>query len=162
MVPTSDESTELEPERVAEALAEGWQVIDVREPYEWEAGHIAGTRHVELSRLAAEASTLDRERPVIFTCRVGNRSAMATDAFRASGLRASNPRCGITGGGRRGHPAAARRGALRAARVARYRRAATSGPAKPSTRTYARRRSPRSSLSSGTTAYTRSARTHFP
>ena len=34
MVPTPDESSELEPERVAEALAEGWQVIDVREPYE--------------------------------------------------------------------------------------------------------------------------------
>jgi rhodanese-related sulfurtransferase len=104
MVPTSDENTELEPERVAEALAEGWQVIDVREPYEWQAGHIAGTRHVELSRLAAEASTLDRERPVIFTCRVGNRSAMATDAFRASGLRAYNLRGGITEWVRRGLP----------------------------------------------------------
>jgi rhodanese-related sulfurtransferase len=102
--PTPDESAELEPERVAEALAEGWQVIDVREPYEREAGRIAGTRHIELSQLAAEASTLDRERPVIFYCRVGNRSAMATDAFRASGLNAYNLRGGITEWVRRGLP----------------------------------------------------------
>jgi rhodanese-related sulfurtransferase len=104
MVPTPEESAELEPERVAEALAEGWQVIDVREPYEREAGHIAGTRHVELTQLAAEASTLDPERPVIFYCRVGNRSAMATDAFRASGLTAYNLRGGITEWVRRGLP----------------------------------------------------------
>jgi rhodanese-related sulfurtransferase len=104
MAPTPEETTELEPERVAEALAEGWQVIDVREPYEREAGHIAGTRHVELSQLAAEASTLDPERPVIFYCRVGNRSAMATDAFRASGLIAYNLSGGITEWVHRGLP----------------------------------------------------------
>jgi rhodanese-related sulfurtransferase len=104
MAPTSEETTELEPERVAEALAEGWQVVDVREPYEREAGRIAGTRHIELSQLAAEATTLDRERPVIFYCRVGNRSAMATDAFRASGLHAYNLRGGITEWVRRGLP----------------------------------------------------------
>ena len=104
MVPTPDESSELEPDRVAEALAEGWQVIDVREPYEREAGHIAGTRHIELSQLATEAGSLDREHPVIFYCRVGNRSAMATDAFRASGLNAYNLRGGITEWVRRGLP----------------------------------------------------------
>lgn len=103
MVPTH-ESAELEPERVAEALAEGWQVVDVREPYEREAGRIAGTRHIELSRLTAEVSTLDSERPVIFYCRVGSRSAMATDAFRASGLDAYNLRGGITEWVRRGLP----------------------------------------------------------
>ena len=43
---------DLEPERVAELLGEepGPQLIDVREPYEREAGHIAGTRHIELER----------------------------------------------------------------------------------------------------------------
>src|SRR5436305_1887964 len=30
-------------------------VIDVREPYEHEAGHIAGPRHVELAQLSAQA-----------------------------------------------------------------------------------------------------------
>src|SRR3979490_789536 len=104
MVPNPDETTELEAERVAEALAEGWQVVDVREPNERAAGPIAGPRHIERGRLAAEADTLDREHPVIFYCRVGSRSAMATDAFRASGMTAYNLRGGITERVRRGPP----------------------------------------------------------
>ena len=100
----SDADEELAPERVAEALAEGWQVVDVREPYERDAGHIAGTRHIELARLPAEAATPDRERPVIFYCRVGSRSAMATEAFRASGFTAYNLSGGITEWVRQGRP----------------------------------------------------------
>jgi rhodanese-related sulfurtransferase len=64
------------------------QVIDVREPYEREAGHIEATRHIELNRLTAEATSIDRDRPVVFYCRVGSRSAMAAEAFRASGYEA--------------------------------------------------------------------------
>jgi rhodanese-related sulfurtransferase len=64
------------------------QVIDVREPYEREAGHIAGSRHIELVRLSEQASSVDRERPVVFYCRVGARSSMAAEAFRSSGYEA--------------------------------------------------------------------------
>jgi rhodanese-related sulfurtransferase len=87
---------EIEPARVAEWLAQdpALQVIDVREPYEREAGHIAGTRHIELVALTAAADTLDRERPVVFYCRLGSRSEMAAQAFRASGYEAYS----MTGG----------------------------------------------------------------
>ncbi len=64
------------------------QVIDVREPYERDAGHIAGTRHIELVQLSAAADTVERERPVVFYCRVGARSEMAAQAFRAAGFEA--------------------------------------------------------------------------
>jgi rhodanese-related sulfurtransferase len=64
------------------------QVIDVREPYEREAGHIEGTRHIELVQLTSAADSVDRERPVVFYCRVGARSEMAAQAFRASGFEA--------------------------------------------------------------------------
>ena len=43
----------------------------MREPYEREAGHIAGTRHIELVQLTAQAASVERERPVVFYCRVG-------------------------------------------------------------------------------------------
>jgi len=81
---------EIEPERVAELLREdpAAQVIDVREGYERDAGHIAGTRHIQLVALSANAASIDRERPVIFYCRVGGRSEMAAQAFRASGFEA--------------------------------------------------------------------------
>ena len=62
------------------------QLVDVREPYEWEAGRIAGARHIELEQLASQAESLDRDRPVLFYCRVGARSAMAAHAFRRAGF----------------------------------------------------------------------------
>jgi rhodanese-related sulfurtransferase len=90
-----DPEQEIPPQRLAEVLHdEGWQVIDVREPREREAGHLAGTRHVELTQLTAQAESIDRERPVVFYCRVGSRSTMATQAFRAAGYEAYN----LTGG----------------------------------------------------------------
>lgn len=76
---------EVDPRRAAAMVRDGAQLIDVREPYEWEAGRIPGARHVELERLASQAETIDRDRPVIFQCRLGARSAMATQAFRAAG-----------------------------------------------------------------------------
>jgi hydroxyacylglutathione hydrolase/adenylyltransferase/sulfurtransferase len=82
-----DPEIEVTPEHTAEALADGSaQVIDVREPYEREAGYIAGTRHIELQDLPAQAESLDRDRPVIFQCRSGSRSLMAAQAFRRAGF----------------------------------------------------------------------------
>ena len=103
MTSFSDPEHELTPGRVAELLPdERWQVIDVREAYEREAGYIAGTRHVELERLASQADSIDRERPVVFYCRLGARSAMATQAFRAAGYDAYNLAGGITNWVRQG------------------------------------------------------------
>src|SRR5436305_12537693 len=99
-----DADRDLSPEQVADHLAEGWQVIDVREPYEREAGHIAGTRHIELERLASQAQTLDPERPVIFFCRVGSRSLMAAQAFRRAGFDAWSMAGGITAWDDEGRP----------------------------------------------------------
>jgi rhodanese-related sulfurtransferase len=80
---------DVAPERVAELHDEGAiQLVDVREPYEWERGRVAGARHIELERLAANADTLDREQPLVFYCRLGARSGMAANAFRRAGYNA--------------------------------------------------------------------------
>ncbi len=87
---------DLAPERVADLLATGSvELIDVRERYERDAGHIEGSRHVELERLASEAETVPRDRPVVFQCRLGSRSAMAARAFRSAGFDAYNLDGGI-------------------------------------------------------------------
>lgn len=79
------------PQEVSELLAQGEiQLIDVRTVHEHEAGWIAGDRLVELSRLAAEAESIDRRRPVVFYCRSGARSAMAAEAFAQAGFDAHN------------------------------------------------------------------------
>jgi rhodanese-related sulfurtransferase len=80
------------------------QLIDVREPYEWEAGHLSGARHIELERVAAEADTIDREKPVVFYCHVGARSGMAAHAFRRAGYDAYSMDGGIAAWHERGLP----------------------------------------------------------
>ena len=63
---------------LAEAISAGdVEVIDVRRDYEFEAGHIPGARHLDLNDLAANADSLPKDRPVVFYCRSGNRSAAA-------------------------------------------------------------------------------------
>ncbi len=82
----SDENIEVGPERAAELIRDdAVQLVDVREPYEVEAGRLAGARHIELERLASQAETIDREKPVLFYCRLGARSGMAANAFRRAG-----------------------------------------------------------------------------
>jgi rhodanese-related sulfurtransferase len=82
---------ELTPQEVSELLAsQDVQLIDVRQPHEHEAGRIAGDRLIELALLPDRATTLDRDRPIVFYCRSGARSAMATEAFAQAGYRAHN------------------------------------------------------------------------
>jgi rhodanese-related sulfurtransferase len=87
---------EYSPQQVAELHAKGEiQLIDVRQPYEHEAGRIADTPLIELAELAGRAQEIDRERPVVFYCRSGSRSAMATQAFRGAGYDAHNMAGGL-------------------------------------------------------------------
>jgi rhodanese-related sulfurtransferase len=85
----SSADIDLPPQR-AKALVDAGEaaLVDVREPYEHDAGRIAGACHIELERLAGKADSIDRDRPVIFHCRLGARSAMAAQAFRAAGYEA--------------------------------------------------------------------------
>jgi rhodanese-related sulfurtransferase len=90
------------PRQVAELVAAneganggGIQLIDVRQRQEFDAGRIAGGRLIELGELSAQAPTIDRDRPVIFYCRSGSRSGMATAAFRDAGYDAHNMSGGL-------------------------------------------------------------------
>src|SRR5215213_2354641 len=92
----ADPAHDLTPTQVKDGLEEGELVlIDVREPYEWDAGHIPGATHIELERLASRAEEIPTDRRVVFQCRLGVRSAMAMQAFRASGWDAYHMAGGI-------------------------------------------------------------------
>lgn len=91
----ADAELELAPREVATRLAAGdILLVDVREPYEHEAGHVAGARSIELERLGWNAPTLPTDRPVVFCCRLGIRAKLAAHAFRRVGYEAYN----LTGG----------------------------------------------------------------
>jgi rhodanese-related sulfurtransferase len=89
--------TDIDPGQLAEWMAQDGelQVVDVREPYEREAGYIEGSVHIPLVELSSRAPEIERERPVVFYCRVGSRSDMAAQAFRASGANALSMRGGL-------------------------------------------------------------------
>jgi rhodanese-related sulfurtransferase len=104
-VANTDLPFELPPERVAELLNEGSiELVDVREPYEREAGFVPGSRHVPLAELTDQAATIDHERPVVFACRVGARSAMAAWSFARAGFDAHNLDGGIVAWAESGLP----------------------------------------------------------
>jgi rhodanese-related sulfurtransferase len=82
--------------QVADLAVQGEvQVIDVREPYEHEAGHITGSILIPLRELPARVREIDAGRPVILYCRSGGRSAMASEALARAGDDAHNMEGGL-------------------------------------------------------------------
>jgi molybdopterin/thiamine biosynthesis adenylyltransferase/rhodanese-related sulfurtransferase len=66
----------------AEAIrlaADGYHVVDVREPHEWDAGHVAGATLIPLAEVPERfaAAFPDTATPVLLHCRSGARSARA-------------------------------------------------------------------------------------
>ena len=65
------------------------QILDVREPDEWEAGHIEGAVHIPLNDLLNGVTDgLDPSRPVVTYCRTANRSEVARLMLQAQGYEA--------------------------------------------------------------------------
>ena len=81
------------------------QVIDVREPDEWSAGHIDGAVHVPLNTLlAGGGAPLDPARPAVMVCRSGARSELATLMLMTRGFDAANLVGGMEAWARAGLP----------------------------------------------------------
>jgi adenylyltransferase/sulfurtransferase len=62
-------------------------LVDVREPHEWDIGRIEGARLAPLSSFADALRTLDSARDVIVYCKSGARSAKAVRQLQAAGFR---------------------------------------------------------------------------
>jgi len=74
---------------VMEAAAlrnDGALMLDVREPSEWAAGHIAGATLIPLGDLPSRLGELPRDRTIVTVCRSGNRSAQGRDILLAAGF----------------------------------------------------------------------------
>jgi len=80
--------TEIQPSQLAQRLERGekLEIIDVREPYEWQIGHIPGARLVPLGQIAEEIPRLDKRRETILYCKAGARSMNAAKQLASAGV----------------------------------------------------------------------------
>jgi rhodanese-related sulfurtransferase len=62
------------------------QIVDVREPEEWGAGHIPGSIHIPMGDVATRMAELDPELPVVTVCRIGVRSLLSADELLLAGF----------------------------------------------------------------------------
>jgi len=65
-------------------------LLDVREPFEWEAGHAPGAHHIPLGELGERQHELPEDRQLLVICRSGARSRMVTDALTEANYPAAN------------------------------------------------------------------------
>jgi rhodanese-related sulfurtransferase len=79
----------LDVSKFEEAIRQnGVQVIDVRTPQEFNAGHIQGSKNVDFynAQFGAVVSKLDKSKPVYVYCAVGGRSASAAGMLIKQGF----------------------------------------------------------------------------
>lgn len=78
-------------EKIAEAVAVGAIVVDVRTPAEFKSGHIKGSINIPLDQVGAKTDFLRKKDKVVITCcRSGMRSGSAAMSLRSNGLKAIN------------------------------------------------------------------------
>ncbi|HEV2250015.1 MAG TPA: rhodanese-like domain-containing protein [Candidatus Limnocylindria bacterium] len=71
-------------------------LLDVREPDEWRAGHIAGSQHIPLGELRARVAEVPKDTAILTVCRHGNRSDAAARGLRTLGYTVENLDGGVT------------------------------------------------------------------
>lgn len=64
---------------------EAYQLIDVREDYEYEAGHMNG-EHIPMGTIADNMDKLAKDKPIIIHCRTGKRSASVIQYLESQGV----------------------------------------------------------------------------
>lgn len=86
---------EIDPAGARREHRTGSALIDVREPDEYAAGHAPGAELLPLGQLESRLRSLPKNREILFICRSGRRSGIATEMAGKAGLRAKNVRGGM-------------------------------------------------------------------
>lgn len=61
-------------------------VLDVRQPEEFESGHIPGAQSIPLGELESRIEELDKDKEYFVICRSGRRSVMACHLLKENGF----------------------------------------------------------------------------
>jgi rhodanese-related sulfurtransferase len=78
--------TEIAPRDALELYGQGVVFLDVREPNEWNLGHIPSAIHIPRGQLETKVEqAVDRSKQVVVYCAGGSRSALAADTLQQMG-----------------------------------------------------------------------------
>jgi hydroxyacylglutathione hydrolase len=78
---------DLKVDDIKQLIDAGHPVVDVREDWEWNKGHIPGARHVVLASILAHPQAQKFADGTIFVCGIGERSAVASEMAVALGVK---------------------------------------------------------------------------
>jgi rhodanese-related sulfurtransferase len=79
-------------------------ILDVRQPDEFRAGHIAGAKLIPLNELRSRMGELPKDTRILCVCRSGSRSGAAVGQLNSAGFNALNLRGGMMGWQMAGYP----------------------------------------------------------
>ena len=78
--------TRISVQEADEMMGDGAAVIDVREPHEYNSGHVPSASLIPVNSVYARREELPKDKDLIFVCAVGQRSALAAEMAAAAGL----------------------------------------------------------------------------
>jgi rhodanese-related sulfurtransferase len=78
--------TRISVDEANEMMSNGADVIDVRNPDEYQSGHVPGATLIPVNSVFARREELPKDKDLIFVCAVGQRSALAAEMAAAAGL----------------------------------------------------------------------------
>lgn len=86
--PTAPTSTAVAVDQAIDAIEEGAVILDVRTPEEYAAGHLRGSRNLDLAdpRFADQVKELDQDLSYVVYCATGNRAGQAIEVMRRKGI----------------------------------------------------------------------------
>ncbi len=71
--------------RLAQQRGDSFVLLDVREGWEWEQGHVAQARHLPMNDVPHRLAELDPTHKIVVMCHRGQRSATVAQYLRGQG-----------------------------------------------------------------------------
>ena len=85
-----NEIEEVQSENLENLLVEGYNLIDVREQDEWDAGHHSDATHIPMGSLPEKIIDFNEDEKYIIICRSGGRSARVCSFMEKEGYSSFN------------------------------------------------------------------------
>ena len=84
-------------ENILNIKGDKWEIIDIREKFEWDEGHVQGAKLIPMGGITARENEIDWTKKVLFYCRSGSRSFQVANYFSQKGKDVWNLEEGVLG-----------------------------------------------------------------